>query len=100
MTETPSNVTVAFDLECDEVKFDSKKMQQMIKTVCCRFSTGAVAVNVIIVGDGRISELTSKFLNRMTTTDVLSFDLSEKQDAVPNYFMVRLWLQEKTLQIF
>ncbi|MCH7557855.1 MAG: rRNA maturation RNase YbeY [Planctomycetes bacterium] len=58
------------------------RVKKLVETVCNRFnpcgSRGTV-VSIAIVDDARIRKLNSRFLNRKSTTDCLSFDLSDSK---------------------
>ena len=61
------------------------KLEELAKTVCNRFAGPGTAnsryeVSIAIVGDDEIRELNSRFLNHQTTTDCLSFDLSDEDE--------------------
>jgi probable rRNA maturation factor len=54
-----------------------QKLKKLIKAVCGRFGFADAAVCIVIVGNNQIRLLNEKFLHRKTSTDCLSFDLSE-----------------------
>ncbi len=58
------------------------RVKKLVEAVCNRFnpcrSRGTV-VSIAIVDDARIRKLNSRFLNRKSTTDCLSFDLSDSK---------------------
>jgi probable rRNA maturation factor len=56
------------------------KVKKLIQAVCSRFGLSEVTVSIAIVDDAEIRKLNSRFLNRKSNTDCLSFDLSETQD--------------------
>ena len=67
------------------------KLKKIAKAVCNRFSIDdkpdtRYEISITIVDDTQIRKLNSRFLNRKTTTDCLSFDLSddEKKSAIEN----------------
>ncbi len=57
------------------------KVKKLTEAVCGRFSLSKATVSVAIVDDAQIRKLNSQFLKRSSTTDCLSFDLSD--DKVP-----------------
>jgi len=67
------------------------KLKKLVNAVCHRFASSETPniryeVSIAIVDDAQIRKLNSQFLNRKTTTDCLSFDLSEdgKESVVGN----------------
>ena len=67
------------------------KLKKIAKAVCNRFSIDdkpdtRYEISITIVDDTQIRKVNSRFLNRKTTTDCLSFDLSddEKKSAIEN----------------
>ena len=65
------------------------KVKKLTKIVCDRFGERKTPemryeVSIVVVDDIRIRELNGRFLNHKTTTDCLSFDLSEGHKEGPN----------------
>ena len=61
------------------------KLRKLVKTVCTGRAT-RYEISIAIVDDTQIRKLNSQFLNRKTSTDCLSFDLSddERKTKAPN----------------
>jgi probable rRNA maturation factor len=62
------------------------KLEELAKTVCNRFAGLGTAqaryeVSIAIVDDSEIRQLNAQFLNHKTTTDCLSFDLSDDEES-------------------
>ncbi len=55
------------------------KIKELVKAVFLRFGLSKATVSIAIVDDAEIRKLNSRFLNRKSTTDCLSFDLSDTQ---------------------
>jgi len=55
------------------------KIKKLVQTVFDRFGLSKATVSIAIVDDAEIRKLNSRFLNRNSTTDCLSFDLSDTQ---------------------
>jgi len=58
------------------------RLEELAKTVCSRFAwprtpQARYEVSIAIVDDAEIRQLNARFLNHKTTTDCLSFDLSD-----------------------
>ena len=79
MTDAENKITVEFNLECDKVKFDQDKFEDMIKNVRQRFGCYEATVSTAILDNKAICQLNSRFLGKQAATDVISFDVSEGQ---------------------
>jgi len=53
------------------------KVEKLVRAVCNRFRLSKIMVSIAIVDDVQIRKLNVQFLNRKSTTDCLSFDLSD-----------------------
>jgi probable rRNA maturation factor len=53
------------------------KIKKLVRTVFNRFGLSKATVSIVIVDDTEIRKLNSRFLNRKSNTDCLSFDLSD-----------------------
>ena len=57
----------------------SSKIKKLVQAVFNRFGLSKATVSIAIVDDAEIRKLNSRFLNRNSNTDCLSFDLSDTQ---------------------
>ena len=71
------NIVVQIIKEFENIDVDLPRLKRLIRTVCDRFKLPKTTVSVAIVGDGQIRKLNKQFLNCNSTTDCLSFDLSD-----------------------
>ena len=60
------------------------KLRKLVKTICNRFTRHQIRntryeISIAIVDDTRIRKVNSQFLNRKSTCDCLSFDLSDDE---------------------
>ena len=55
------------------------KVKKLVQAVFERFGLSKATVSIAIVDDAEIRKLNSRFLNRKSNTDCLSFDLSDTQ---------------------
>ncbi|MDT8303207.1 MAG: rRNA maturation RNase YbeY [Sedimentisphaerales bacterium] len=56
------------------------KIKKLVRTVLDRFGLSKATVSIAIVDDAEIRKLNSRFLNRKSNTDCLSFDLSDTRE--------------------
>ena len=85
------NIVVQIAKNFKNINVSVPKLKKIAKAICNRFSIDdkrdtRYEISITIVDDTQIRKLNSRFLNRKTTTDCLSFDLSddEKNSAVEN----------------
>ncbi len=55
----------------------SSKVKKLVRAVFNRFGLSQATVSIAIIDDAEIRKLNNRFLNRKSTTDCLSFDLSD-----------------------
>jgi len=58
----------------------ASKIKKLVQAVFERFGLSKATVSIAIVDDAEIKNLNSRFLNRKSNTDCLSFDLSDTQE--------------------
>ncbi|MCJ7730041.1 MAG: rRNA maturation RNase YbeY, partial [Sedimentisphaerales bacterium] len=73
------NVTVQIAKDFDGLRLNLPKLKKLIRAVCSRFRLRKAAVSIAIVNDAEIRKLNKRFCNRNSSTDCLSFDLSDDQ---------------------
>jgi len=71
------DIVVQVAVNFDGLDVDLAKLKKLVKAVCSRFKLPKAAVSVAIVGDGEIRRVNKQFLNCDSTTDCLSFNLSD-----------------------
>lgn len=79
----PANrdIVVQIAQEFDGLDAQPAKIEELVETVCRRFGLAGATVSIAIVDDERFCEVNSRFGNSKSTSDCLSFDLSEDGDA-------------------
>ncbi|MGD8786944.1 MAG: rRNA maturation RNase YbeY [Phycisphaerales bacterium] len=75
------NVIVQINNNFADVEVRAPKVQKLAEVVCERFKLPKATVSIAIVDDAQIRKLNSRFLKRKSTTDCLSFDLSDDKLA-------------------
>lgn len=81
MTEA-NDIVVEVGCQCDAVEFDVERFEDLARMVVGRFCEGKVSVSIAVVDDAGIIEVHKQFLDKETTTDVISFDLSDDDGKV------------------
>ena len=78
-------VHIARNFNAIELRFP--ELGKFIKAICNRFKLSKVTVSIAIVDDAQIRKLNNRFMNRKSTTDCLSFDLSDDESPqLPKLF--------------
>ncbi len=72
------------------IKVSLPRLRRLVKTVCSRFPGNDIhnagpaktkyEINIAIIEDAEFRDLNKRFLNRKSTSDCLSFDLSDDQE--------------------
>lgn len=75
--DNQTNMIVEIDCEIENADLDIEAFEKLTIAICRRFDVTAAAVSIAIVGDNEIIDVNEKFLQKSTTTDVISFDLTE-----------------------
>lgn len=78
------------------INFSSPKIKKLVKTIISRVQnnkiqgplrkTKKIEISIAIVGDVTFRRLNKQFLNSNSTSDCLSFDLSDKTSELTKYF--------------
>ena len=64
---------------------DLPKLKKLVKAVCNRFKLSKATVSIAIVDDAEIRRVNKQFLSRKSTTDCLSFNLSDDETQAPGH---------------
>lgn len=81
------NIHIEFDGDMDE-NIDLPRLEQLIRAVCVEFNVFEVRVQISLVNDAQMTEVHQQFLDQDTTTDVMSFDLTDEFEDVRNFQLV------------
>jgi probable rRNA maturation factor len=63
-----------------------RRLKRLVKAVCNRFELSRATVSIAIVDSAHIRRVNKQFLKRNTSTDCLSFDLSEDRQGCSKSF--------------
>ena len=78
MSRARQNIVVEVTAHPDRSDINPLDLEELVKAVCRRFDVSNATVCIAIVDDAGFREINSRFLNRKSTSDCLSFDLSEE----------------------
>ncbi len=70
------DIVVQISRNFKDIDINLPKLKKLVKAVCSRFKLSKATINIAIAADSQIRKLNKQFLNRSSTTDCLSFDLS------------------------
>ena len=71
------NITVQITKNFDSLNVNAAKLKKLVKAVCNRFKLRKAVVSIAIVDDAEIRKVNKRFCNNGSSTDCLSFDLSD-----------------------
>jgi len=80
--ELDRNVDIQIAVHFEAMDMPMSRLRELVTTVCNRFEADAdpdtgYEISIAIVDDAEIRKLNTRFLDHRTTTDCLSFDLSD-----------------------
>ena len=85
----PENyLQVQFDSQVPNLTADFAKLEKLVRAICEKFEAHHAAVHIAIVDDAGIIKVHRQFLQKDTTTDVISFDLSDEFDPGQTFQIV------------
>jgi probable rRNA maturation factor len=82
------NIVVQITKNSDNVDVCVSKLKKLVKAVCNRFKLSKATISVAIVDDAEIRKVNKRFLNSASTTDCLSFDLSDDESSSKSFELV------------
>ena len=71
------NITVQITKNFDSLNLNVPKLKKLVKAVCNRFKLRKAVVSIAILNDAEIRKVNKRFCNCGSSTDCLSFDLSD-----------------------
>jgi probable rRNA maturation factor len=77
ITPSSSGIKVNICIECKAVAFDRKKVTNLVRRTAGRFGVKKAKINIAVLTDRQIINMNRKFLAKKSTTDVISFDVSD-----------------------
>ncbi len=77
--EQDRDIDIQITVNFQVIDVSLSRLRELATTVCNRFGTDTeFQISIAIVDDAEIKELNTRFLEHRTTTDCLSFDLSDR----------------------
>ncbi len=73
------DIVVQIARDFKQIRIRQAKIRDLVRRICRRFKLKRAVVSIAIVGDDRIRKLNRRFLARSSTSDCLSFDLSDNK---------------------
>ena len=80
LAEQKKNITIEIAQSYKKINPNQNKLKKLIRAICDRFNLLSATVSIAIVSDSEIRKLNNQFLNYNSTTDCLSFDLSDNEN--------------------
>jgi len=77
------DIAVQVAVNFNGLDVDLPNLKKLVKAVCSRFKLSKATVSIAIVDDAEIRRVNKQFLSRKSTTDCLSFNLSDDQARTP-----------------
>lgn len=81
------HICIEFDGETDEA-IDLPRLETLIGAICDEFDVRSVHIQISLVDDDGMIAVHQQFLDQATTTDVMSFDLSDDFEDVRTFQIV------------
>ena len=81
------DIVVQIAKDFKDIDVNMPRLKKLVKAVCTRFKLSKATVSIAIVDDAEIRNVSKQFLNRSSTTDCLSFNLSDN-DAQKSFELV------------
>lgn len=84
-------IRIQFDCDTDDGEVDWQRLETLVRRICGDFQVAAADIDIHVVDDAGIIAVHQQFLNNDTTTDVISFDLSDEFETGCSFqFVVNL----------
>lgn len=78
MSRPIQHIQVHFDVDGEDAEVDLSRLESLVRAICEHFKVEQAEVNISIVNDTGIIDVHRQFLKKDTTTDVISFDLTDE----------------------
>lgn len=71
------SITVQITKNFDSLNLNAPKLKKLVRAVCNRFKLHKATVGIAVVSDAEMRKVNKRFRNLSSSTDCLSFDLSD-----------------------
>jgi probable rRNA maturation factor len=88
MSKDEHTIDVEFDIAAEDVRADWTAMEELVRHICTQADVKDALVAIRIVDDERMIEAHRQYMQLDSTTDVLSFDLSDEFEPKPNFALI------------
>ena len=72
------NIRIQFDCDADDAEVDWRRLEALVRSICGEFNVHNADIEISVVDDDGITAVHQQFLGNNSTTDVISFDLSDE----------------------
>lgn len=79
---------IQFDVQVDPQSIATKPLRKAAEAVFEQHTVGAARVTVTIVGDAQMQACHEQYLHETSTTDVMSFDLTDEFENTPVFDLI------------
>ena len=73
-------ITVHIVRNFQDIELPLPRIKKLVKAICSRFKLSNATVGIAIINNEQMRKVNAQFMNRKSTTDCLSFDLSEDKN--------------------
>jgi probable rRNA maturation factor len=88
MDNKSTDISVQITSQLQKSAILTERFETLAREICRRFDVNRAVVSISIVDDEGIIEVNRRFLERTTSTDVISFDLSDEDDDCRTFDIV------------
>ncbi|MCE5187534.1 MAG: rRNA maturation RNase YbeY [Planctomycetaceae bacterium] len=83
-----TNISVEFDQACKETDVDPAVFERLITDICANEGAKDASISIRFVDDKGMIEAHRRYLGQSTTTDVMSFDLSDEFEGRRSFALI------------
>ncbi len=88
MAPETDDIIIDISMEYDSPAVDVERLESLCRGVLKRFSIDKAHLGIAVVDDGRMVQVNQRFLDSSAVTDVISFDLSDEDEACRTFDLV------------
>ena len=88
MQRTGNNIVVEIKDDFGEIRIDGRRLKKMVGGVCKRFDIVGATVSIAVLDDAAMRKISRRYLRKSSSTDVISFDLSDDSEPDKTFELV------------